>query len=85
MLLKAVGQLLSTAKRVSKSRWEKPKGYWKAFWEILKGYWKATEKYQNTRCKTIGEEVELPSGFWQKRGKFPSLFSEVLRFCLHFI
>jgi hypothetical protein len=37
---------------------------------ILKGYWKATEKYQNTHCQTTGEEVELPRGFWQKRGNF---------------
>jgi hypothetical protein len=37
MLLKAVGQPLSTAKRVSKSRWEIPKGYWKASGQFLKG------------------------------------------------
>jgi hypothetical protein len=28
MSFKAVGQLLDTAKWVSKSRWEMPKGYW---------------------------------------------------------
>jgi hypothetical protein len=27
----------------------------------------------------------LPSGYWQKCGKFPSLFSEALRFCFHFL
>ncbi len=27
----------------------------------------------------------MPSGYWQNCGKFPSLFSEVLRFCLHLL
>ncbi len=30
MRFKAIGQLLGTAKRVSKSCWEMPKDYWKA-------------------------------------------------------
>jgi hypothetical protein len=37
MLLEAVGYPLSTAIRVKKSRWEMPKGYWKAFGQFLKG------------------------------------------------
>jgi hypothetical protein len=37
MLLKAVGQPLGTAKRVLESRWEMPKGFWKASGQFLKG------------------------------------------------
>jgi hypothetical protein len=37
MLLKAVGQLLSTAKKEQNSRWEMPKGYWAASGKFLKG------------------------------------------------
>jgi hypothetical protein len=37
MLLKAVEQLLGTAKRVWESRWEMPKGYWAASGKFLKG------------------------------------------------
>ncbi len=54
-----------------------------SLWTILKGHRKAAGKGTNTRCQPIGEEVELPSSYWQERGKFPSLFNEVLSFCLH--
>jgi hypothetical protein len=37
MLLKAVEQPLDIAKRVYKSRWEMPKGYWPASEKFLKG------------------------------------------------
>jgi hypothetical protein len=37
MLLKAVEQPLGTAKRVYKSRWEMPKGYWAVSGKFLKG------------------------------------------------
>jgi hypothetical protein len=37
MLLKAVEQLLDIAKRVYKSRWEMPQGYWPASKKFLKG------------------------------------------------
>jgi hypothetical protein len=43
MLLKAVGQLLGTAKRVKESYWEMPNGYLKASGQFLKGigkHWK---------------------------------------------
>jgi hypothetical protein len=33
----------------------------------------------------VGEEVELPKGYRQKRSKFLSLFSEVLRFCSYLL
>jgi hypothetical protein len=35
MLLKTIGQPLGTAKRVQESRWEIPKGYWKASGKFL--------------------------------------------------
>jgi hypothetical protein len=35
MLLKVIGQLLGTAKRVWESRWEMPKGYWIASGQFL--------------------------------------------------
>jgi hypothetical protein len=35
MLLKAIGQLLITAKRVLESHWEMPKGYWIASEQFL--------------------------------------------------
>jgi hypothetical protein len=56
-----------------------------SLWAIPKGYWKATGKCPNTCCQPIEEEVELPSGYWQNRGKFLSLVSEVLHFCLHLL
>jgi hypothetical protein len=37
MLLKVIGQLLGTAKRVLESRWEMPKGYWIASGQFLEG------------------------------------------------
>jgi hypothetical protein len=37
MLLKAVEQPLDIAKRVCKSHWEMPKGYWPAYEKFLKG------------------------------------------------
>jgi hypothetical protein len=37
MLLKAVEQPLNIAKRVYKSRWEMPKGYWPASEKFFKG------------------------------------------------
>jgi hypothetical protein len=37
MLLKVIGQPLGTAKRVQESRWEMPKGYWKASGQFLEG------------------------------------------------
>jgi hypothetical protein len=58
MLLKAVGQLLSTAKRVY------------VLWEIPKGYRKAARKCPNTCNYPIGEEEEFPSGYWQKYSNF---------------
>jgi hypothetical protein len=41
-----------------------------SLWEILKGYRKAARKRPNSRCHPIGEEIDLPSGYWQKRGNF---------------
>ncbi len=37
MLLKVIGQLLGTAKRVLESCWEMPKGYWIASGQFLEG------------------------------------------------
>jgi hypothetical protein len=57
-----------------------PKGYRKdagkcpkaigSLWEILKGFRKAAGKFTNYRYHPIGEEIELPSGYWQKCGNF---------------
>jgi hypothetical protein len=38
--------------------------------EILKGYRKAAGKCTNYGYHPIGEEIELPSSYWQKRGNF---------------
>jgi hypothetical protein len=74
MLLKAVGQSLGTAKRYNKDagkfRWAIGK-----LLAILKEFREATGKCPNTCCQPIGEEVELPSSYYQNCGKFPSLFS----------
>jgi hypothetical protein len=53
-------------KRVLESRWEMPKGYWKASGKFLKGVGKPLGNAQIP----IGEEIELPSSYWQKRGNF---------------
>jgi hypothetical protein len=37
MLLKVIGQLLGTAKRVLESHWEMPKGYWITSGQFLEG------------------------------------------------
>jgi hypothetical protein len=37
MLLKVIGQLLGTSKRVLESCWEMPKGYWTASGQFLEG------------------------------------------------
>jgi hypothetical protein len=37
MLLKVIGQPLGTTKRVLKSRWEIPKGYWITSGQFLEG------------------------------------------------
>jgi hypothetical protein len=37
MLLKVIGQPLGTAKRLFKSHWEMPKGYWIASGQFLEG------------------------------------------------
>jgi hypothetical protein len=37
-----------------------------SLWEIIKGYRKAAGKCTNYRCHPIGEEIEWPSGYWQK-------------------
>jgi hypothetical protein len=41
-----------------------------SLWAILRGYKKDTVKCPNTRCQPIGEEAELLSDNWQKRGNF---------------
>jgi hypothetical protein len=69
MLLKAVGQLLSTAKKVCKIRWQMPKGYWKSSKQFLKGI---AGKCLNTYCQLTGKEAEFPSSYWQKNGNFCS-------------
>jgi hypothetical protein len=43
-----------------------------SLWAIFEGYSKAAGKYPNTRHQPIGEEAELPSGYWQKRSSFCS-------------
>jgi hypothetical protein len=48
-------------------------------WAPLEGYSKAAGKYPNTCHQPIGEEAELPSGYWQKRGSFCSF---LLRRCI---
>jgi hypothetical protein len=75
MCLKAVGQLLGTAKRVSKSCWEMPKSYWKASGQLGKNI---GMPLRNTSWRPIGEEAELPSGFWQKFCQFLFISSEVV-------
>jgi hypothetical protein len=73
-------QPLENAPKGCWSRWALLKGYWKAAgkcpktigscWAILKGYRKAAGKCPNTRYRPLGEEAELLSGYWQKRGNF---------------
>jgi hypothetical protein len=46
MLLKAVGQLLGTSKRVKESCWEMPNGYLKASGQFLKCIGKPLENAQ---------------------------------------
>jgi uncharacterized protein (DUF39 family) len=40
----------------------------------LKGYRKAAGKCPNNRYQPIEQEAELPSGYWQKRGKISISF-----------
>jgi hypothetical protein len=42
----------------------------KSLWAFFTGYRKAAGKCPNTSCQPIGEEAELPTGYWQKRGNF---------------
>jgi hypothetical protein len=61
LLKKGIGKPLGNAQRLLES-----------LWEILKGYRKAARKCPNYSCHPIGEEIELPSGYWQKHGNFHS-------------
>ncbi len=69
------------------SRWlgNALQGCWKASGQFSKGIGKLLGNAQILRCQPDGQEIELPSGYWQKRGKFPSLFSEELHFCFHLL
>jgi hypothetical protein len=81
MLLKAVRQLLGTAKRVLESHWEMPKGYWKAAGKFLKGIGKllGMPKYLPSTNRRGGRIAQwLLAKTWQ----FSSLFSEAPHFCL---
>jgi hypothetical protein len=82
MLLKAVGQLLGTAKRVQESRWEMPKGYSKASEQFLKGIGSRWEmpKYPLSANRKGGR---ISQQLLAKRWQFRALFSEALRFCSH--
>jgi hypothetical protein len=53
-----------------------------SLWEILKGYRKAAGKYTIYGYHPIGEDIELPSGYWQKRGNFHP-FSMKQCVCFH--
>jgi hypothetical protein len=52
MLIKTVGHPLGTAKGVLESRWEMPKGYWKASGQFLKG---KEKPLGNVPIPTIGQ------------------------------
>jgi hypothetical protein len=43
-----------------------------SIWAILEGCRKAAGKWSNSSHQPIGEETELPSGCWPKRGNFSS-------------
>jgi hypothetical protein len=62
-LLKGYRKPLGKAQRLLESLWAIVKGYRKAI-----GKWKCP----NTRCQPIGEEAELPSGYWLQHGNFHS-------------
>jgi hypothetical protein len=84
MLLKAVGQPVSTDRRVYKNRWEMPKGYWKASGQFFMGIGKPREmpKYPllaNRRGVRIAQQLGA------KAWKFPYISSKLLRFCLHLL
>ncbi len=56
---------------------ENAQGLLESLWAILKGYRKAAEKCPNTCHQAIGEEAELPSGYWQKIWQFLLISFEV--------
>jgi hypothetical protein len=47
-----------------------PKGYWKTSRQFFKGIGKPLGNAQIPIVSKIGEEAELPSGYWQKCGNF---------------
>jgi hypothetical protein len=44
-----------------------PKGYWKASGKFLKGIGKPLG---NAQITAVIQKIELPNGYWQKRGNF---------------
>jgi hypothetical protein len=71
MLLKAVGQVLGTARKYRKAA-RKSQRLLESLWAVSKGYRKAAGKCPNTSCQPIEQEAALPSGYRQKSGNFHS-------------
>jgi hypothetical protein len=54
------------------SRWEMPKGNWKATGQFLKGAGMLPKMCPNTHSHSVGEKTELPSGYQPKCVNFSS-------------
>ncbi len=85
MLLKAVGQPLSTAKRVSKSRWWKSP---KAIGKPLGNSWRVSEsRWEMPKCPLLANRRggRIAQRLLAKMWQFPFISSELQRFCLHLL